>query len=82
MVPTKLSPAQKENCECPLSLKDLKVTLACMVNEKALGLDGFLCEFYKHLWDIVGLDLLYVYQEALLTRFWELLSTRKTSNSY
>lgn len=39
-----------------------------MVNEKAPRLDGFICEFYKELWDVVGFDLLYVHRETLSTR--------------
>lgn len=39
-----------------------------MANEKAPGIDGFPCEFYKKLWDVIGPYLLCVYQEALLTR--------------
>lgn len=35
-----------------------------MSNDKALGCDGFPCEFYKALWPCVGLDLHKVYLEA------------------
>lgn len=35
-----------------------------MVDDKALGIDGFPCEFYKSLWYLVGPDLHKVYLEA------------------
>ena len=38
-----------------------------MANDKTPGLDGFPCEFYKTFWDMIGPDLLHVYQEAMHT---------------
>lgn len=35
-----------------------------MADEKAPSIDGFPCEFYKVLWDQIGLDLHEVYLEA------------------
>ena len=35
-----------------------------MADYKSLGCDGFPCEFYKHLWEHIGLDLHKVYLEA------------------
>lgn len=35
-----------------------------MANDKARGIDGFPCDFYKALWDCVGQDLYHVYLEG------------------
>ena len=35
-----------------------------MENDKSLGCDRFPCEFYKHLWEKINLDLHKVYLEA------------------
>lgn len=65
VVPKKISLSHKEECGSPLTIDDLKKALSCMENEKSIGLDGFVYEFYKELWDVVGPYLLYVYRDAL-----------------
>lgn len=44
-----------------LTLEGLKEVVFDMANYKALGCDGFPCEFYKALWPCVLPDLLNVY---------------------
>lgn len=68
MVLIRIYHTQIEACNSLLSLKDIKSTLGCMANEKAPGLDDFPFEVYKKLSDVVGLDILYVYQEAISIR--------------
>jgi len=49
-------------------LKDLEEALSHMTNDKTLGLDGFPCEFYKKIWDLVDQDLYKVYLESMIMR--------------
>lgn len=66
-VPSKLSSEQKDELENVLTLENLASVLALMADEKASGIDGFPCEFYKACWSFIGLDLHHVYLEALRT---------------
>jgi hypothetical protein len=52
-----------------LSLDELKATLHEIADHKAPGLDGFPCDFYKAAWKFVGLDMLKIYHEALVSQF-------------
>lgn len=62
----KLSHYQREECDRPLSIKYLKMTLSCMATEKASRLDGFPSELYNNIWDDVDKDLLNIYKKAIL----------------
>lgn len=63
-MPNKLSLAHNFFCDQLLSIDDLKEAIYSMANDKALGIDGFPCEFYKAMWDYIGHDLHQVYLEA------------------
>lgn len=38
-----------------------------MENDKTPKIDGFPCEFYKDFWDMISLDLIQVYKEAVIS---------------
>lgn len=61
----KLSPYQREDCDELITLEELAHSLSQMAHEKALGLDGFPCEFYKACQEFGSLDLYNVYLKAL-----------------
>jgi len=47
VIPHKLSQAQRDFFDTPLTLDDFKSALSHMANDKSLGIDGFPYEFYK-----------------------------------
>ena len=51
--------------ESPLSLDELSVALKSLNGGKSPGLDGLPAEFFKKLWDLIGPELLLVFQESL-----------------
>lgn len=68
VTPNYLAVEQCAFCEQLLTLQDLKEVVYSMANDKALGCDGFSCEFYKHLWEHIGPNLHKVYLEAYHTK--------------
>ena len=56
-----LSPEQAETCEGPLMVAECHQALLGMARRKAPGLDGLPAEFYIHFWDVLGVDLVEVF---------------------
>ena len=54
-------------CDGLLSLSEASETLEGMADSKAPGSDGFLKEFYKTFWHILGQDLVDVFNDAIST---------------
>ena len=54
----KLDDAERDALDGPLSYEKCKKSLETFENGKSLGEDGFTVEFYKHFFDLVGVDLL------------------------
>ena len=65
------SDAHLDTLKSPLSLKDLEAALGDMKNNKSPGSDGLSKEFYQSFWDVIGSDLLEVfnacYEEGFLS---------------
>uniref|UniRef100_A0A3Q3B436 Reverse transcriptase domain-containing protein n=1 Tax=Kryptolebias marmoratus TaxID=37003 RepID=A0A3Q3B436_KRYMA len=53
--------------ERPLGLQELHTALLGMQGQKSPGIDGLTVEFFKAYWDILGKDLLDVFNESLDT---------------
>ena len=51
--------------ENPITLEELRLALSGMASGKAPGLDGIPREFYETFWDIIGPELLEMFQESL-----------------
>lgn len=60
-----LSKEQTRVCEQGLTLDRMIAALMEMVDDRSLGLDGFLWELYKASQDIVASNLLEVHKEAI-----------------
>ncbi|KAI8521374.1 hypothetical protein Bbelb_011280 [Branchiostoma belcheri] len=59
-------PEEVSNClERPLSSEELLSAIKGMANNKTPGSDGLPKEFYYKFWDLVGLDILEVFNEGL-----------------
>ena len=56
-----LSPEQAETCEGPLTVAECHQALLGMARRKAPGSDGLPAEFYIHFWDVLGVDLVEVF---------------------
>ena len=56
-----LSPEQAETCEGPLTVPECHQALLGMARRKAPGSDGLPAEFYIHFWDVLGVDLVEVF---------------------
>ena len=59
-----LSPADAELCEGPLTLSECHAALLKMPHNKSPGVDGLPAEFYLKFWDILGDDLVNVFNEC------------------
>ena len=64
-----LSPEQAETCEDPLSVAECHQALLGMACRKAPGLDGLPAEFHIHFWDVLGVDLVDVFNFFFLLFF-------------
>ena len=64
-----LSPEQAETCEGPLTVAECLQALLGMARRKALGSDGLPAEFYIHFWDVLGVDLVEVFNFCFSTGF-------------
>eukprot|EP00061_Rhincodon_typus_P001089 g13680.t1 len=60
-----LDDGTRESLDRPLSLDELTRVLHSFERNKTPGSDGLLVELYSALWDLVGQDLLEVYDSAL-----------------
>ena len=56
-----LSPTDSGLCDGPISMEECAEALRDMNSGKAPGLDGFPVEFYRKFWDLIGPDLLEVF---------------------
>ena len=67
-----LPPDQAASCEGPLSVAECFVALKGMARGKAPGLDGLPVEFYLHFWEVLGEDLVevfnYCFDRGFLTK--------------
>ena len=63
----RLDDAERDALGGPLTYEEYKKTLESLGNGKSPGEDGFTVEFYVHIFDLVGADLL-----ASLNRAYEL----------
>ncbi|KAJ1126756.1 hypothetical protein NDU88_005162 [Pleurodeles waltl] len=62
-IPRKVSAPAREVLNVPLTLEELHLTVKYFKSGKTPGSDGLPLEFYTSLWDLVGLDLLELYEE-------------------
>jgi hypothetical protein len=53
----KVSIGDSDSLDNDFMKDELFVAIYSMRNGKSLGIDGFPCEFYKTMWDMVGDDL-------------------------
>ena len=63
----KLDDKERDELDGPLTYEECKKSLEAFQNGKSPGVDGLTVEFYKHFFDLIGLDLL-----ASLNRAYEL----------
>ena len=56
-----LPPDQAASCKGPLSIAEYFVAIKGMARDKASGLDGFPVEFYLKFWEVLGKDLVEVF---------------------
>ena len=64
-----LSPEQAETCEGPLTVAECHQALLGMARRKALGSDGLPAKFYIRFWDVLGVDLVEVFNFCFSTGF-------------
>ncbi|CAM2119715.1 unnamed protein product [Caretta caretta] len=57
-----------DRLELPVTLAEFSEALRRMSTNKSLGMDGLTVEFYHVLWDILNLDLVFVWAESLESR--------------
>ena len=57
----RLSAAESRLCDGPLTLNECSVALSNMPASKSPGIDGFPAEFYRKFWDLLGPDLVDVF---------------------
>ncbi|KAJ1125470.1 hypothetical protein NDU88_003902 [Pleurodeles waltl] len=62
-IPRKVSTPAREVLNAPLTLEDLHLAVKSFKSGKTPGSDGLPIEFYTSLWDLVGPDLLELYEE-------------------
>jgi len=60
-----LSSAQVTCCEGQISVSEAFASLSGMAKSKSPGSDGFLAEFYLAFWDVLGSDLVEVFNASL-----------------
>ncbi|CAM2100050.1 unnamed protein product [Caretta caretta] len=60
-----VSAGDQDRLELPLSLAELSEALRRMPTNKSPGMDGLTVELYRVFWDILSLDLVIVWAEAL-----------------
>lgn len=70
--------SEETNChlECPLSTQELYLALQSMQGQRAPGIDGLTCGFYKAFFDILSQDILEVFNESLGTSYRPLFCRR------
>jgi hypothetical protein len=56
VVPHKVYIGDRDRLEIYFTKDDFFVSLSSMQNGKSLGIDGLPCEFYKEMWDMVGVN--------------------------
>ena len=56
VIPHKVSIGDQDRLDNDFSKEELFSTLCSMQNGKSPSMNGFPCEFYKVMWDIVGYD--------------------------
>ena len=62
-----LSSAETESCEGPLMEPECLVALRNMAVNKSPGVDGLPAEFYMKFWDIMGADLVQVFNDCYVS---------------
>ncbi len=60
-----LTPEQRQSLEKPLTLEELSIALKSLGKGKSPGIDGLPSEFFESFWDLIGPELLSVFQESL-----------------
>ena len=60
-----LSPAQADSCEGFISVSEALVALSGMAKSKSPGSDGLPAEFYLAFWEVLGSDLVEVFNASL-----------------
>lgn len=61
----KLTPAESDLCEGIISEAECHAALLTFKSHKSPGVDGLTYEFYKRFWDLLGADMVAVFNESL-----------------
>ena len=64
-----LSPAQSELCEGLLPVEEARVAMEGLASGKSPGSDGLHIEFYRTFWDVLGSDLVEVFNASYCSGF-------------
>ena len=64
-----LSPAQSELCEGLLTVEEARVAMVGLASGKSPGSDGLPIEFYRTFWDVLGSDLVEVFNASYCSGF-------------
>ncbi|CAM4591380.1 unnamed protein product [Caretta caretta] len=60
-----VSASDRDQLELPLTLAEFSEALHCMPTNKSPGMDRLTVEFYRVFWDVLGPDLVTVWDESL-----------------